>query len=81
MLLLEGEIPGVLGTIMHFYVPATYGLQHPDSITADTFGGYDTCDEFADHVVRWARSVRETLDAKMKEERELAARGGRPPKS
>jgi Family of unknown function (DUF5946) len=130
LLLLEGEIPGVLGSIMHFYVVSTYGLQHPNSMnytpeaaeglrsmladaldgraaasdirrrgrrategtvrvtrragepevrwykgpwpmtiadvcTADTFGSYDTYDEFADHVKRWARSVRETLQANM----------------
>ena len=128
LLLLEGEIPGVPGSIMHFYVVATYGLQHPqamnysqdaieglrtmladaldgradtsdirrrgrraadgpirvtrragdpdvrwykgpwpmtvaDVCTADTFGSYDTYDEFADRVTLWARSVRETLDA------------------
>jgi hypothetical protein len=34
-----------------------------DVCTADTFGSYDTFDEFADRVVRWARSVRGTLDA------------------
>jgi hypothetical protein len=128
LLLLEGEIPGVLGSVMHFYVVATYGLQHPHSMnytadafqglrsmlsdaldgsaavgdirrrgrraaegpvrvtrragdpevrwyhgpwpmtiadvcTADTFGSYDTYDEFSDRVTRWAQSVRETLDA------------------
>jgi hypothetical protein len=34
-----------------------------DVCTADTFGAYDTHEEYADRVVRWARSVRETLDA------------------
>jgi hypothetical protein len=34
-----------------------------DVCTADTFGAYDTREEFADRVVRWASSVRETLDA------------------
>lgn len=34
-----------------------------DVCTTDTFGDYDTYDQYADHVVRWARSVRETLDA------------------
>jgi hypothetical protein len=34
-----------------------------DICTADTFGAYDTYDAFADRVVRWARSIRETLDA------------------
>jgi hypothetical protein len=128
LLLLEAEIPGVGGSILHFYAVATYGLQHPDSMnytaaalaglraavadaldgratpgqlrsrgraatdgpvrvtrragdaevpwrrgnwpmtiadvcTADTFGAYDTYEEYADRVVRWARSVRETLDA------------------
>ena len=128
LLLLEGEIPGVPGSIVHFYVVATYGLQHPQSMnytqdaidglrtmladaldgradtsdirrrgrrgadgpvrvtrragdpevrwykgpwpmtvanvcTSDTFGSYDTYDEFAHRVTRWARSVRETLDA------------------
>jgi hypothetical protein len=128
LLLLEGEIPGVPGSILHFYAVAAYCLQHPDSMnytaealaglrasaadslddrltlgelrsryrrasdgpvritrragdppvswyrgnwpltvvdvcTADTFGAYDTLEEYADRVVRWARSVRETLDA------------------
>jgi hypothetical protein len=127
LLLLEGEIPGVAGSILHFYAVATYGLQHPDSMnytaealaglhatlsaaldglpieklrrvtrrgaegarrvtrragdpevswhrgswpmtivdvcTAETFGAYDTYEEHADRMVRWARSVRETLDA------------------
>ena len=41
LLLLEGEIPGVLGAIMHFYVVATYGLQHPHSMnyTSDALKG------------------------------------------
>ena len=128
LLLLEGEIPGVPGSLLHFYVVATYALQHPDGMnytaealdglrravadaldgratvddlrrrnrrladgptrvtrregdpevawprgrwpmtvadvcTADTFGAFDTREEFADRVTRWARSVRETLDA------------------
>jgi hypothetical protein len=128
LLLLEGEIPGVPGSILHFYAVAAYGLQHPDSMnytartldglraavadaldgrlttaglrsrgrhaaegsvrvprragepevlwrrgnwpmtvadvcTADTFGAYDTHEEYADRITRWARSVRETLDA------------------
>jgi hypothetical protein len=128
LLLLEGEIPGVAGSILHFYAVASYGLQHPDSMnytaealaglrvavadaldgrtttggllrrvrrtadgparvtrragdaevpwrrggwpmtvadvcTADTFGSYDTYEDHADRVVRWARSVPETLDA------------------
>jgi hypothetical protein len=130
LLLLEGEIPGVPGSIIHFYVVATYGLRHPHSMnytsealkglrslladaldghaapsdirrrgrsaadgpvrvtrragdpevqwyggpwpmtiadvcTVDTFGSYDTYDEFADRVTRWAKAVRETLDATM----------------
>src|SRR5947209_7014294 len=125
LLLLEGEIPGVAGSILHFYAVATYGLQHPDSLnytaealaglratladaldgraavhalrrrgrrdaegprrvtrragdlevswrrgrwpmtiadvcTADTFGAYDTSEEYANRVILWARSVRET---------------------
>src|SRR3954465_13426171 len=32
LLLLEGEIPGVAGSVLHFYAVATYGLQHPDSM-------------------------------------------------
>ena len=128
LLLLEGEIPGVAGSILHFYAVATYGLQHPDSMnytaesltglraavadaldgratvgdlrrrsrrdadgprrvtrreggaavpwrrgawpmtvadvcTAETFGTYDTYEDYAGRVIRWARSVRETLDA------------------
>ena len=128
LLLLEGEIPGVAGSILHFYAVAAYGLQHPDGMnytaealaglrsaladaldgrltpadlrrrvrrdtngprrvtrregapevpwrrgswpmtvadicTAETFGEYDTYEEYAEHVVRWARSVRETLAA------------------
>src|SRR5205809_713940 len=41
LLMLEGEIPGVPGSIAHFYVVATYGLQHPDSMnyTADALAG------------------------------------------
>ena len=128
LLLLEGEITGALGTILHFYAVATYVLQHPDSMnytaealaglrasladaldgkvttaglrsrsrrandgavrvtrregeppvpwhrgrwpitiadvcTAETFGAYDTYEEHADRILRWARSVREILDA------------------
>jgi hypothetical protein len=123
LLLLEGEIPGVAGSILHFYAVAAYGLQHPDSMnyttealagqhaaldgqpmdklrrrtrhdaegagritrragdsevswrrgawpmtiadvcTAETFGSYETYDEYAGHVTAWARSVRATLDA------------------
>ena len=128
LLLLEGEIPGVPGSIPHFYAVAAYVLQHPDSMnytaealaglraavadaldgratlaglrsrgrraaegpmrvtrragepevpwwrgdwpmtvadvcTADTFGAYDTYEEYADRIMRWARSVCETLDA------------------
>jgi hypothetical protein len=128
LLLLEGEIPGVAGSILHFYAVATYGLQHPvsmnytaealaglraaladvldgratlhelrrrgrrdadgprrvtrragdpevprrqrrwpmtiaDVCTADTFGAYDTPEEYADRVIPWARSARETRDA------------------
>jgi Family of unknown function (DUF5946) len=127
LLLLEAEIPGVAGSILHFYAVAAYGLQHPDSMnytaealaglhatlaaaldgrpidqlrrrmrhdaegagritrragdpevswhrgnwsmtiadvcTAETFGDYDTFDEYGARVTAWARSVRETLDA------------------
>jgi Family of unknown function (DUF5946) len=127
LLLLEAEIPGVGGSILHFYAVAAYGLQHPDSMnytpealaglhatlaealdgrpiekirrrmrrdaegagritrrggdpqvswrrgnwpvtiadvcTAETFGAYDTYEEYARRVTAWARSVRETLDA------------------
>lgn len=128
LLLLEGEIPGVGGSLLHFYAVAAYALQHPDGMgytaealdglhaavadaldgrasldelrrrarasadgparvrrrpdepppawrrggwpvtiadvcTAETFGQYETYDEHAERVVRWARSVRETLDA------------------
>ena len=34
-----------------------------DVCTANTFGAYDTYEEYADRIMRWARSVRETLDA------------------
>jgi hypothetical protein len=126
--LLEGEIPGVPGSVLHFYAVAAYGLQHPDGMnytadalaglraavadaldgrvslgglrrrgradadgpvrvtrragdpvppwrrggwpvtvadicTADSFGAYDSYEEYADRVERWARSVLETLDA------------------
>lgn len=128
LLLLEVEIPGVPGTVLHTYAVGAYALQHPDSMgytaealaglrrtladllegraspeqtrrrtrlavdgptrvlrragepapawrrgswpltiadvcTADTFGAYDTAEAFADHVVRWARSVVAALDA------------------
>src|SRR5262249_19736332 len=46
-----------------------------DVCTADTFGSYDTYDEFADRVTRWARSVRDTLHANWPEDRQ----GHRPP--
>ena len=41
LLLLEAEIPGVPGSILHFYAVATYALQHPDSMnyTADALAG------------------------------------------
>jgi hypothetical protein len=121
LLLKEGEVPGVPGSIIHFYVVGTYVLQHPDSMNstaealtglraalADSLDGRITvdallrrvrqgaekagrvtrrpgepgvrwrrggwpmnvadvlaadADTFADVVTRWARSVRETLDA------------------
>jgi len=128
LLLLEGEIPGVPGSILHFYAVAAYGLQHPDSMnytaealadlhadvidaldgrvtlaslrtrtrrktdgtvrvtrragdptaswrrgnwpmtiadlcTAETYGDYDSYEEYAGRVMRWARSVCETLEA------------------
>jgi hypothetical protein len=127
LLLLEAEIRGVAGSILHFYAVAAYGLQHPDSMnytaealaglhaslaaaldgqsidrilrrtrhraegarritrregdpavswrrgswpltiadvcTAETFGDYDTFEEYAGRVTAWACSVRETLDA------------------
>jgi hypothetical protein len=127
LLLLEGEIPDVAGSILHFYAVAAYGLQHPDSMkytaealaglhatlaaaldgqpmdkirrrtrhgaegagritrragdpevswrrgnwpvtiadvcTAETFGDYDSIEEYGERVTAWARSVRETLDA------------------
>ena len=129
LLLLEGEIPGVPGSIAHFYVVATYGLQHPDSMnytaealaglratlsdaldgrlpidslrqrvrsktngsmrvtrregdgpvpwprgdwpmtvadicTVETYGEYETYDEFSARLLRWATSVRDTLNAR-----------------
>ncbi len=41
LLLLEGEIPGVAGSILHFYAVAAYGIQHPDSMnyTAGALAG------------------------------------------
>jgi len=127
LLLLEAEIPGVAGSILHFYAVAAYGLQHPDSMnytaealaglhamlaaaldgqpmdelrrrtrhhaegarritrregdpgvpwrrgnwpmtiadvcTAETFGDYDSVEEYGARVTAWARSVRETLDS------------------
>jgi hypothetical protein len=41
LLLLEAEIPGVAGSIAHFYAVAAYGLQHPDSMnyTAEALAG------------------------------------------
>jgi hypothetical protein len=41
LLLLEAEIPGVAGSILHFYAVAAYGLQHPDSMnyTAEALAG------------------------------------------
>jgi Family of unknown function (DUF5946) len=127
LLLLEAEIPGVAGSLLHFYAVAACGLQHPDGMsdtaealaglhatlaealdgrpieklrrrmrhdaeragrvtrregdpevpwrrggwpttiadvcTAETFGAYDSLEEYAGRVTAWARSVRETLDA------------------
>ena len=127
LLLLEAEIPGVAGSILHFYAVAAYGLQHPysmnytaealaglhailaealdgqpieklrrrmrhdaeragrvtrragdpevswrrgtwpmtiaDVCTAETFGSYDSLEEYGERVTAWARSVRQTLDA------------------
>jgi hypothetical protein len=39
--LLEGEIPEVAGSILHFYAVACYNLQHPDSVslTAEALAG------------------------------------------
>lgn len=41
LLLLEGEIPGVPGSILHFYAVAAYALQHPDTMnyTAEALAG------------------------------------------
>jgi hypothetical protein len=33
LLLLEGEVPGAPGGLPHFYAVASYGLQHPDSMS------------------------------------------------
>ncbi len=33
--------------------------------TADTFGAFDAYEEYAERVTRWARSVRQTLDAEL----------------
>jgi hypothetical protein len=122
LLLLEAEVPGAPGSIIHFYTVATYVLQHPDSMNytaqalnqlrkshRDALDGratvgdlrrgarreYDgprrvtrrvgdpevvwwrggwpmtaadvlataTVDTYAETVLRWARSVRSTLDA------------------
>lgn len=129
LLLLEGEIAGVPGSLLHFYAVATYALQHPDSMnytagalaglrntladvlegrltpdglrhrvrsaangatrvtrrkgedrvdwprgnwpvtiaavcTVDDFGSYDSHQEYADRVTRWAASVVRELDAR-----------------
>lgn len=32
MLLMEGDVPGAAGSIIHFYTVATYNLQHPASM-------------------------------------------------
>src|SRR5262249_25311220 len=44
LLLLEAEIPGVAGSILHFLAVAAYGLQHPDRMkyTPEAFGGLHT---------------------------------------
>ena len=44
LLLLEAEVPGAPGSLLHFYLVATYGLQHPDSMnfTADALAGLRT---------------------------------------
>jgi hypothetical protein len=41
LLLLEGEIPGVAGSALHFYAVACYALQHPDGMnyTAEALAG------------------------------------------
>jgi hypothetical protein len=41
LLLLEAEVPGVAGSILHFYAVVAYGLQHPDRMkyTAEAFAG------------------------------------------
>ena len=41
LLLLESEIPGGPGPLPHFYAVASYGLQHPDSLsyTAEALAG------------------------------------------
>src|SRR5207245_1224173 len=41
LFLLEGEIPGVAGSALHFYAVAAYGLQHPDGMnyTAEALAG------------------------------------------
>jgi hypothetical protein len=127
LLLLEGEIAGVAGSVLHFYAVAAYLLQHPNSMgattealaslrrnvadaldgratvddlrrraryfangpqrvqrregeasvpwprgnwpttiadvcTPESFGSYETYDAYAERVIRWARSILETLD-------------------
>src|SRR5437588_4353795 len=41
LLLLEAEVPGAPGALLHFYAVTSYGLQHPDSMnyTADALAG------------------------------------------
>lgn len=41
LLVLEGQVPGAPGSIVHFYTVACYVLQHPDNMnyTADALAG------------------------------------------
>lgn len=41
LLLLEGDVPGAPGSILHFYAVAAYALQHPDGMNyrADVLAG------------------------------------------
>ena len=85
LLLLEGEISEVPGSILHFYVVATYGLQHPDSMnfTAEALAGLreavaDSLDEKAtmEEIRHRAREGARKLGRITRRAGEVRFRGG-----
>jgi hypothetical protein len=81
LLLLEAEVPGAPGSILHFYVVATFVLQHPDSMnyTAEALAGLRAthADALAGRLTRQGilQRVRRAADGPAR----VTRRAGEPP--